>query len=63
MWSKSTVSPNPGVWNRSRAYAHSTGSSVSFCRLHLKWPWYTASKRTSVVNNRLSASVIVSPTR
>jgi hypothetical protein len=37
--SKSIVSPKPGVWNRSRAYAHSTGISVSLLRLHLKCPW------------------------
>ena len=63
MWSKSTVSPKPGVWNRSRAYAHSTGISVSLRWLHLKCPWYATSKRTSVVNRRTSASVIVSPIR
>jgi hypothetical protein len=60
---KSIVSPKPGVWNRSRAYAHSTGISVSLLRFALKCPWYTGSKRARVVKRRTSASVIVSPTR
>src|SRR5664280_1864336 len=63
MWSKSIVSPKPGGWDRSRAGAHSTGISVNLARLHLKWPGYTGSNRTSVVNSRTSTSVIDSPIR
>src|SRR3977135_1848997 len=46
--------PHPGPLEQIRAYGHRCSYSASLRIEHLKWIWYTASKRTSVGNSRQS---------